>query len=252
VDQQVQATFTLASVSVANMTMDSAIDSIFEHADRGLPCDVHLVNAYNFVLASAERQYASALRGATLNLPDGRSLVVAATLLRAGRLEQVRGPSLFVKALADSRSERYSHFFLGGAPVALAALEERVKQRFPRAVVAGSYSPPFAPINDEEVSRNAQIVKESGADIVWLGLGTPKQDYLARKLSVAVSRPVVCVGAAFDFVGGVKREAPRFVQVVGAEWLFRLASEPRRLWRRYVLGNPRFIILVLKEMWSSR
>lgn len=241
----------LADIAVSGLPPAEAEQWIVRAAREQRPADIHLVNAYNIVLASEDVTYAAVLQDSTMNLPDGKSLSMAGALL-ASPVDQVRGPSLFAQMLSDQSNHGLSHFLLGGSESTLRLLEDAVSTRFPAARVAGAYSPPFKPISPEEIERQAAMIRESGADIVWLGLGTPKQDYLAAELAPMIDRPVVCVGAAFDFIAGTRPEAPPVLSRIGLEWLFRFAVEPRRLWRRYLLGNPKFIRLVMSEHRAAR
>jgi N-acetylglucosaminyldiphosphoundecaprenol N-acetyl-beta-D-mannosaminyltransferase len=122
-----------------------------------------------------------------------------------------------------------------------------LKQRFPQLRIAGSYAPPFRPPTDDEEAAIVSQINASGADIVWCGLGTPRQDYwVANMRNRLNSSAVLAVGAAFNFHSGHVRQAPRWMMHTGLEWMFRLAMEPRRLWRRYLVGNPRFLYLLWK------
>jgi N-acetylglucosaminyldiphosphoundecaprenol N-acetyl-beta-D-mannosaminyltransferase len=112
----------------------------------------------------------------------------------------------------------------------------------------GSYSPPFRPLNDEEDKQAVQAINEANPDVVWIGLSTPKQErWMADHIGRLTAPVLVGVGAAFDFHSGLKRQAPRWMQRSGLEWIFRLANEPRRLWRRYLINNPLFTLLVLQQ-----
>ena len=123
----------------------------------------------------------------------------------------------------------------------LGELETAVRRHYRRAAVVGTDSPPFRSLSDEERAHQADRIRASGAQIVWVGLGTPKQDFEVARLARELPLVFVAVGAAFDFVAGTKRQAPQWMQRNGLEWTFRLASEPGRLWRRYLFGNARFV-----------
>jgi N-acetylglucosaminyldiphosphoundecaprenol N-acetyl-beta-D-mannosaminyltransferase len=140
------------------------------------------------------------------------------------------------------------HFFLGGSTKVLQDLEAEVERRFPQAVVAGRMSPPFRDPSPEELTDWAAIIVQSRAHIVWVGLGTPRQDGVVAALVGKTGAVLVAVGAAFDFLSGNKREAPRALRRTGLEWIFRLATEPRRLWRRYLFGNAQFVGQALREL----
>ena len=178
-------------------------------------------------------------------------------LLRlACRVEQkclcCQWPSLFRAVIDQGQTRGVRHFLLGATEDTLAALREALHVHYPGATIAGSYAPPFAPYSRESIAEWCEVVRESQADLVWVGLGTPKQDYAVNDLASELSRPCVAVGAAFDFVAGTVDEAPERLHGSGLEWLYRLASEPRRLWRRYLFGNLAFLVLVLKNWRTDR
>jgi N-acetylglucosaminyldiphosphoundecaprenol N-acetyl-beta-D-mannosaminyltransferase len=135
------------------------------------------------------------------------------------------------------------HFLFGSTPDVLERLEVRLRERYPRAIIVGTFSPPFRPLTDDENVRIAQQIVDSGADVVWAGLGLPKQDqWLERSASLFEPAVGLGVGAAFDFLAGTKPRAPRWMQDMGLEWLHRLMSEPRRLARRYAATNTEFVV----------
>jgi N-acetylglucosaminyldiphosphoundecaprenol N-acetyl-beta-D-mannosaminyltransferase len=140
------------------------------------------------------------------------------------------------------------HFFLGGSEELLATLVAVVRSRFPRAVIAGVYSPPFRALTTDELEGQDSLIAASSPDIVWVGLGAPKQDVEAQRITDTLGISTAAVGAAFDFLAGTKREAPVWVRQLRLEWLFRLLSEPRRLWRRYLFGGATFLHLVALEL----
>lgn len=133
------------------------------------------------------------------------------------------------------------HFLLGSTEDVLGLLESQLRKRFPDAIIVGLESPPFRPLSSgEQAAQDARIV-QSNADIVWIGLGTPKQDFEAQRVATCLGVTTIAVGAAFDFTAGTVREAPAWISNAGFEWMFRLLREPRRLWRRYLIGNFGFI-----------
>ncbi|WP_432071739.1 WecB/TagA/CpsF family glycosyltransferase [Streptomyces wuyuanensis] len=216
--------------------------------------DVHLCNAYTLALADRNPELHSVLNRAALNLPDGQPVVWANQLLhRTACLPATRvyGPDLFLDVFALSQDAGLRHYLLGSTSDVLDALTAELQRRFPRARIAGACSPPFRPLTPGELDEQRRDILASGADIVWVGLGTPKQDLHAARLAAAL--PVVCVavGAAFDFVAGNKPQAPRWIQRGGLEWTFRLGCEPRRLWRRYLFGNVRFVWGVARQATAA-
>ena len=165
-----------------------------------------------------------------------------------GYVNRVYGPDLMLALCERSLSKGYRHFLYGGAPGVPEKLAENLKRRFPGLDVVGTYSPPFRPLTHEEDERVVRMINEAGPDIVWVGLSTPKQErWMAGHIGRLEAPVLIGVGAAFDFHSGVKRQAPRWMQRSGLEWLFRLLTEPRRLWRRYLIYNSLFVWNLMKE-----
>jgi N-acetylglucosaminyldiphosphoundecaprenol N-acetyl-beta-D-mannosaminyltransferase len=246
---------TFNGVSIERTSLDEAA-AVFVRAVAGqAPARTHrLVNAYTFALADSDPAYQDLLERSGVNLPDGKPLVVALNLLDRGGepFGQVRGPSFFLKCLDQGRGQRVRHFFLGGSPELLESLKGALDRRLPGTQIVGMISPPFRTLTDSERTDQDAEIKASGAQVVWVGLGTPKQDFEAQRICDECAVTTVAVGAAFDFVAGTKREAPEWMRRLGLEWVFRLISEPRRLWKRYLFGNARFIAIVLREAVHRR
>jgi N-acetylglucosaminyldiphosphoundecaprenol N-acetyl-beta-D-mannosaminyltransferase len=205
--------------------------------------DIHLCNAYTLALADRDPSLADVLRSG-VNFPDGKSVVWANRLThRELHLpsERVYGPDLFRDVLSLGQDVGLRHYLLGSTSQVLAELDAAVRRLHCRAAVVGMDSPPFRELTDREQADQLTRISASGAHIVWVGLGTPKQDFEVARLARELPLVSVAVGAAFDFVAGTKRQAPLWMQHNGLEWVFRLGSEPRRLWRRYLFGNARFL-----------
>jgi N-acetylglucosaminyldiphosphoundecaprenol N-acetyl-beta-D-mannosaminyltransferase len=220
--------------------------------DCGRSHVVHFVSAHPTVLARRDPAYRAILNKGELNLPDGLPVAWAVHLLGYGG-DRVTGTDGF-RLLCDwGRAHDVRHFLYGGTDTVLAALGACLEREYPGIAVGGAIAPPFRALSDGELRRDAGAMRDAGADLVWVGLGTPKQDVVAERLRRLDAAPVVlCVGAAFDFLAGAKRRAPRWMQETGLEWAFRLASEPRRLWRRYLLGNPEFVLGLATDLAHAR
>ena len=243
-------TGSLHGIPVERTSLDEAVAAFVQNVAVRAPAQAHrLVNAYTFALADTDSAYQSLLVGPGVNLPDGKPLVAALNRLdRSGQpFGQVRGPSFFVKCLEEGRAQGVRHLFLGGTDELLASLKAAVDQRIPGTQVVGMISPPFRPLTDLERADQDSKIRASGAHVVWVGLGTPKQDFEAQRICDECGVTTAAVGAAFDFLAGTKPEAPDWMRRLSLEWAFRLMSEPRRLWRRYLIGNTRFLMLVLRE-----
>ena len=246
----------VAGIPFVISSVEAATDWLLHVAAPGrIAVNVRLANAFNIALTDREASYRRLFRDEGVNFPDGTPVVWAMRLRtrRGGSVpSRVRGPSLFVASMRKSASLSTRHFLLGSTPSTLALLESEIARRFPGVAICGSYSPPFAPIDSGYIADCAEKVRSAKPDIIWLGLGTPKQDILGSALAGATETPTVNVGAAFDYVAGTVREAPRLVQRSGFEWLYRLVMEPRRLWRRYLIGNAQFVWVVFKSWRSDR
>lgn len=236
---------TVAGVPFGVTNLSEASDWLLSMARRRSGVAVRLSNAYCVALASSDASYRKVLLGEGINFPDGTP-VVWALRSRGLKADRVRGPSFFVETLDRSQGTTISHFFLGATDETLSAMRAALQGRYPKARLVGFHAPPFGDL-DEQFYRIAETkICDARPDIVWVGLGTPKQDFATQELAHRTGLPCVGVGAAFDFVAGTTAEAPIWVQNSGLEWLFRLLSEPRRLWKRYVFGNTRFIVELIK------
>ncbi|GAB2727985.1 WecB/TagA/CpsF family glycosyltransferase [Streptomyces bullii] len=212
--------------------------------------DVHLSNAYTLALAHRDTKLRTVLRSASLNLPDGQAVVWANQLLHRGTplpSTRVYGPDLLLDVFTLSQDTQLTHYLLGSTPQVLDSLHRELRRRFPRARIVGTCSPPFRPLSPQELRQQADDIRAADADIVWVGLGTPKQDQWAADLCGMLPVVAVAVGAAFDFIAGTKPQAPPWMQRNGLEWMFRLGCEPRRLWRRYLFGNARFVRGIVRQ-----
>jgi N-acetylglucosaminyldiphosphoundecaprenol N-acetyl-beta-D-mannosaminyltransferase len=186
---------------------------------------------------------------AGLVTPDGMPLVWLSWLHGYRHVERVYGPDLMLACCAHSVPRGYRHFFYGGGPGVPERLAAHLQARFPGLIVAGSWSPPFGRLTPDQEQATIERISAAAPDIVWVGLSTPKQERWMAEFVGRLPAPVLIgVGAAFDFHAGLKRQAPLWMQRSGFEWLFRLATEPRRLWRRYLTNNPRFVWRLLLQL----
>lgn len=206
----------------------------------------HLVNAYTMALAHEDLQYAELLRSSTANFPDGKPLTWWKHK-NGIRLQQIRGPQLFEDVMDLGRSSDVRHYLLGSSEETLILLEASLRRRYPGVNIVGTFSPPFRKLTNEEILVQDATIAETGAEIVWVGLGTPKQDWEVGRIAAELPVLSIAVGAAFDFSAGTKPTAPEWMSKLGLEWLFRFMSEPRRLWKRYLVGNLIFLWSVISH-----
>jgi len=215
---------------------------------QGHGTSVHFANAYNIALAEHDQAYQELMNAGDLVFTDGTPVVWAGKRnFPTQGWERVYGPDVTEAILAGSGETGPSHYFLGSTPETLQRLTSVVTARYPKAKIVGVESPPFTPPTEDELRERDQRIKDSGAAIVWVGLGTPKQDYEVNRLAANLNVTAIGVGAAFDFIAGTVPQAPRWMQRSGLEWTFRLAREPKRLARRYFWGNPQFVISVVRN-----
>jgi N-acetylglucosaminyldiphosphoundecaprenol N-acetyl-beta-D-mannosaminyltransferase len=190
---------------------------------------------------------------AFLLTPDGMPLVWALKLSGYKQAGRVYGPDLMLALFERGQRNGFRHFLYGTTPEVLQRLQSNLLEKFPSAKIVGSYSPPFRELTSHEEREVADLINASRADIVWVGLSTPKQEFwMARMRERLSASMLIGVGAAFDFHAGVKRQAPRIVQRSGLEWMFRLACEPRRLWRRYAVAVPSFLGLAVAQICNLK
>lgn len=185
--------------------------------------------------------------------PDGMPLVWLSRNAGNSHVSRVYGPDLMLELCERSMFTGHSHFFYGGMPGVAEELADTLAARFPGLNVAGTYSPAMQRKGDIESSEVIQAINDSEADIVWCGLGTPKQDYWIANHRPLLNAPVlIAVGAAFDFHTGRVKQAPGWMQERGLEWFFRLMQDPKRLWKRYLVGNSRFVLSILRSRYLGR
>jgi N-acetylglucosaminyldiphosphoundecaprenol N-acetyl-beta-D-mannosaminyltransferase len=240
-------------VGVSAINMAQALETIEGWISRGDRRYVCVSGVHGIMESQSDPVLRDIHNSAGLVTPDGMPLVWLSRMHGYEHVERVYGPDLMLALCARSESCGYRHFLYGGAGDVPELLTARLQQRFPRLNVVGRYSPPFRPLTDEEDAEVVRMINESGADIVWVGLSTPKQErWMREHVGRLDAAALIGVGAAFDFHAGVKKQAPRWMQRNGLEWLFRLGSEPRRLWKRYLINNPRFVYGVLLQATKLR
>lgn len=228
--------------------IDHIIDGALSKKSSGLV--VHLIPAHSLADSAKDAGFKAVLNSGGIVVPDGRWLEIL-TKKNHVPLTQFRGTDLFLGVCEASIPHRLGHYFLGSHADLLMELEASLFHRFGDIVIAGSEEYPYEELSPTERSELATRIKNSGASFVWFGISSPRQNFEAEWLSEATGLTVLCVGAALEFVAGKKKMAPVWVQRAGLEWLYRFASEPRRLWRRYLLGSVDFVRLYLAARRSS-
>ncbi len=216
------------------------IDAIVAARDRGYIC---VCNVHTVMASAEDPELRRALMGSSINVPDGQPLVWALNLLGHPLGDRVYGPELMARSCERAAGTGQRLYLYGGRNQgALVQLALTLRQRYPGIKIVGGYSPPHRPLGAEERAAVIKEINSSRADVAWIGIGVPKQEKWMAQMRADLRTPVlVGVGAAFDFHAGLVPQAPAWMQELGLEWAYRLAHEPRRLWRRYMRYNPRFV-----------
>jgi len=227
------------------------MDGMIARRERGYVCAtaVHAV-----MVGQDDPEMRSALQGSTLTVPDGMPLVWAANLLGDDLRDRVYGPELMLRYCERSAEKGHRVFLYGGRDQgSLAQLTLNLRLRFPGIKIVGGYSPPFRALTDDEDNAIADQINAAQPDIVWVGIGVPKQEKWMARMRDRIDAPVLAaVGAAFDFHAGRVSMAPEWMQNRGLEWTYRIAQEPRRLLPRYLIHNPRFVAKVALQLVRER
>ena len=206
-------------------------------------------SVHGLIEASHDPEFRKILNTAAFVTADGVPLVWFGRLSGHRSMERVYGPTLMKRVCARAAETGVRHFFYGGAPGVADDLARTMVREFPGLEVAGTYCPPFRKLSEAEMDEVAEIINESKADLVWVGLSTPKQERWIHSIRTRLrAKMLVSVGAAFDFHTGRVIQAPEWMRPTGLEWLFRLVQEPRRLGRRYAYNNPRFLWLAALQL----
>jgi N-acetylglucosaminyldiphosphoundecaprenol N-acetyl-beta-D-mannosaminyltransferase len=233
---------------VNSITYSEATGIIVDWATRKDSRYVCVANVHMLMEAYDSPEFRAIINHADLIVPDGMPLVWMLRLKGERNQPRVYGPTLMLHVLESAAHENVRVGFYGTTPELLDSLTKRMRMRYEGLSIAYSYSPAFGVMSAEEDAAVVKQINQSGARILFVGLGCPKQEIWMAAHRGKVNAVMVGVGAAFDYHAGVKPQAPTWVQQAGLEWLFRLFAEPRRLWKRYLYHNPRFIVLAVADL----
>ncbi|MCD4781643.1 MAG: WecB/TagA/CpsF family glycosyltransferase [Candidatus Omnitrophica bacterium] len=233
-------------VSATNLELTSRrIEAWIQSKSRQYIC---VAPVATIIDCQRDSEYLKVINQAGLVTPDGMPIVWLGQKTVGPRVQRTYGPDLMMAFCGFSAAKGYRHFFYGGSEQTNQILIKTLSETFPGITIAGSYAPPHIQLHQKERGDIVEKINASRADVLWVGLGSPKQDFWMAEHRGRLNAPVLIgVGAAFDFLAGTKKQAPRWMQRSGLEWLFRLCQEPRRLWKRYLIGNSLFIFLCIKE-----
>lgn len=245
--------FDLFGVSISAVDVRRTVDVMDSWIRTGRRDYVILTGAHGVIEMQDDHELRAINNRSGLTTPDGMPVVWWGRAMGFADIEKVYAPDIMLEAFRRSAARGDRHYFYGGAEGIAEKLAGRMASRFPGLTVAGTCCPPFRPLDEDEERAIAADIEAARPDIVWVGLGCPKQERWIARNRPRLSAPVLIgVGAGFDFLAGSARQAPGFVQRSGFEWLFRLGSEPRRLWPRYSRVVPRFTWLSLRALLTRR
>lgn len=240
-------------VAVSPINMDLALEQItaaLEKKQKGYIC---VTGVHGVSEAQSDPEFRQILNRAFLCTPDGMPLVWVGHWQGQKQMGRVYGPDLMLAVMELSEKTGWRHFFYGGANGTVQTLKGKLLQRFPKLQIAGVYEPPFRPLNADELRALQAELHRVQPEVMWVGLSTPKQErFMAQHLDQLDVTLMCGVGAAFDFHAGKVRQAPKWMQRCGLEWLFRLCCEPRRLWKRYFKNNPLFVARIFCQFTGLR
>jgi N-acetylglucosaminyldiphosphoundecaprenol N-acetyl-beta-D-mannosaminyltransferase len=229
--------------------------SIFSYPLDALPSKkllINTINAHCYNVAQIDEDYAEALKRSDILLPDGISIVIASRFLSGIKFKKIAGEDLFFYEMNRLNKMGGTCFFLGSKETTLSRIFTRAKSEFPETHVY-SFSPPYkSKFSDQDNTEMISAVNQRKPDVLFIGMTAPKQEKWAFEHFNEIEAGHICsIGAVFDFYSGMYKRAPKWVINIGLEWLYRFVQEPGRMWRRYLLGNPKFIWSIIKEKYKK-
>lgn len=236
-----------------NVTNMSAVLAYIEaHLEELRGRYICVSNVHTTVMSYEDEGYRAIQNGAAMALPDGAPLSLYSRKSGFKNAGRVTGPDLMLALFRLSAQKGYRHFFYGSTQETLNAMQAVIEKEYPGMVVAGLYSPPFRPLTPEEETAVIKRINDAQPDFIWVGLGAPKQEEWMNAHQGRLSGVMLGVGAGFDYLAGNIKRAPKIMQVLYLEWLYRLVQDPRRLWKRYVTTNIRFFKYLYREKKSEK
>ena len=246
-------TFQVLDTPIGLLTMPMAIGAVAQWLEEEGRCKlVTFANVHMVVEARLQPEFGNILRQMDLNCPDGRPLSWIGGVLHGEKVSQVAGPDFMPLFCQETAGQGHRHFLYGGGDGIAEKAARELMRRYPGIQIAGHYSPPFRQLTREEDEQVCARINQSGADIVWVGLGCPKQEqWILDHREMLNVKVVLAVGQAFDLLAGVRTRAPKVFRRLGMEWAYRLLQEPGRLWKRYLITNALFITWMLPSLLRS-
>ncbi len=245
-------TISLLGVKVSRVNLQSACRQILQWVSERNSTYVCIAPVSTLVDANRDPNYAKVINAAGMVTPDGMPVVWLAKIKGCSHISRTYGPDLMRLVCKEGQDKGLRHFFYGSSAETLVQLQTCLRDMYPKIEIAGVYAPGFYPQAQQESDQVLSLINESRADVLWVGIGSPKQDFWMSINRPLLNVPVIMgAGAAFDFLSGEKPQAPLWMQRSGLEWLFRLCCEPKRLWRRYLIGNTLFLFYLIRDLFKK-
>lgn len=238
---------TILETNINVINMHETLEYIYDNLENLKGKYICVSNVHTTVMASRDEQYRNIQNGAAMALPDGKPLSIVSKMRGHQQAERVPGPDLMPEILKESVGRGYKHFFYGSSENTLKKLREKIEQLYPGIQIVGMYAPPFRALNEEEDREIIKKINSTNPDFVWVALGAPKQEIWMYQHENKINGLMIGVGAAFDFIAGTVERAPKWMQDLCLEWLFRISQDPKRLLGRYLNTNFSFVYHVLRE-----
>ncbi len=229
------------NINVTNMS--DTIKYIGGHLDDLRGKYICVSNVHTTVMSYENEEYRKIQNGAAMALPDGAPLSSYSRRKGYKQAQRVTGPDLMLELFAISKEKGYRHYFYGATEETLQSMKEVLERDYPGIQIAGMYAPPFRALTPQEDAQIVAKINESRPDFIWIGLGAPKQEEWMYQHMGQLQGVLIGVGAGFDYLAGYIKRAPRWMQRMSLEWLYRLLQDPKRLWRRYFTSNVKFMCL---------
>jgi N-acetylglucosaminyldiphosphoundecaprenol N-acetyl-beta-D-mannosaminyltransferase len=240
-------------VGLSALNLPLATRLIIEAARRGRKGYVTVTGVHGVMEAQRDDEFKRILNRSFLTTPDGMPMTWVGRAQGYREMDRVYGPDLMLDIFRQTADGSVRHFFYGGKEGVAERLRQKLEATFPGVVVCGTYTPPFRALTAEEENALVETLAGAKPHILWIGLSTPKQERFMHRYLDRLPVPIMIgVGAAFDIHAGLLQQAPRWMQRIGLEWFFRLCTEPRRLWRRYLINNPAFVYAISLQLAGIR
>jgi N-acetylglucosaminyldiphosphoundecaprenol N-acetyl-beta-D-mannosaminyltransferase len=240
-------------VGVTPLDARQTIDVIDEAIRQNSKCYVCVTGVHGIMEAQGDPGLRTIINQSMITTADGRPTVWVGWLQGFRKMKQLTGPCLMLQLCEESVAKGQTHFFYGGDTGVAERLKQNLEGRYPGLRVVGTYTPPFRPLNADEERELQEMVARLKPDVFWVGLSTPKQErFMDQYLSKLDTKIMLGVGAAFDIHTGRIQESPNWLKAIGLQWVHRMCQEPRRLWKRYLYNNPRFIVRIISQLLGFR